>query len=130
MKTPKIAYKVVVAGTLKSCRASTWDNSDQWAVTYKLNEWVSPLVKNSKLLVFDTLENAKSFANNNTYPEAIYKCEVRRVSSQKYISDLVYEVEKFWKTLGFNRSKSCRIQPIVPGTHFASQVKLLELVKD
>ncbi len=47
------------------------------ALKYPLNKWVSPIIKNSKLFVFDNLDNARRFIGRNF--------------------DLVYEKHEIWE---------------------------------
>lgn len=67
----KIYYKVVTS----KLRSIVHGNNSILSVQYKLNEWVTPHIKGSSLLVFSNLERAKMFAQG--WGGCIYECKVK-----------------------------------------------------
>jgi hypothetical protein len=131
MKTKlTIVYKVVTPA-LKSCCASRWYlNPEDWSVQYKLNEFVRPKVKNSKLFVFCDLQTAKDFMSDYSYIVArrIYKCEALNATKCLLIGDSVRTILEFWKYRGVVRKLKTSTKTPPEGTLQADAIKLLERV--
>lgn len=73
MKT-LIGYKVV-----SYSRRSAIINRGDFAVEYKLNEWVYPKFKEAPLMVFGTYEEAEDFRKKEHWKSLIiYKCEYKK----------------------------------------------------
>jgi len=99
--------------------------SHNYCVQYKLNEWAYPHkdLKDSKLFVFDSYENALNFRNDMGYGE-IYECEVKNPKKVKFVAGLS-SLYSFWeakrkkkKYIGFKQSYK--------GTVGCDAVKLIE----
>jgi len=136
-------YKVVRQGRYNtenvydSCRTI----SPELKCSYSLNKWTYPLVKGSKLMVFDNLSDAITFIiNTNTYDldDIIFECEVKKPSKKwaifrwlcvpqenTYIKicKLRLQKKKFTHLLDKDENKH-----IPYGTVFCDAVKLLKKV--
>lgn len=116
--TPKMYYKVVRSD-------NTSFNSNRYSVRYKVNEWVAPILKGSKLFVFDTLEHAKVFlGTNGTCYFSIYKCEAKNVTLATNRTTTEYMMSIFWENPNDYEYKN----DIPVGTLWADEVKLVEKV--
>lgn len=74
----KIYYKVVTHN-LQSCIINEkYLNTDnkKYCVTYKEGEFVYPILKNSKLMVFNTFNDASYFIRNKYEDNFIYSCHI------------------------------------------------------
>jgi len=95
---------------------------------YTLNEWVYPVIPNSKLFVFDTLESAqKAYLGDK-----IFECEVLGVpESPSYIAD-IYEVKNFWRNINAKHSLDFHIAHDLPpvGTLLVDAVKITKLISE
>ena len=86
-------------------------------IEYKINEWVYPLKKFGSLAIFDTLNNANGFLNENLlYNDTlcIFKCE--------------YEHGYLPLFCMRGKEKAVPLFKLPEGTKFASKVKLIEKV--
>lgn len=124
----KIYYKVVQRN-LQSCSLSAYFPSS-FRVTYKIGQFVRPNVSKTKLFIFENLEDAEKFRNNECCGSIwdIYSCEVKNPSKPKYIA-WISNIAEFWK-IKFNHKKisdEVGKEPIT-GTVFCDAVKLLEKV--
>jgi hypothetical protein len=95
---------------------------------YTLNEWVYPVIPNSKLFVFDTLKSAKECYLGNQ----IFECEIFGVpESPSYIAD-IYEVKDFWKRINKEQLPDFNNMDILPpvGTLLVDAVKITKLISE
>jgi len=140
----QIAYKVVRVAGDKRLSAVT---NGVWQVEYTPGKFVRPR-KGTKLLAFESRENAKCFAQNLLVPSGvqgfeIWKCEARGcrlVTYLPYAFDL-NGFDKFWKELRYRKSSpGCGgyvhslaermfFDDAPPGTVACSALKLLEKVE-
>ena len=97
------------------------------AVKYKLNEWVEPKVKGSKLFVFGSKKAALKYASHTSHK--MFACEVREPKRGFIRMSLLYgklsngSVKEFWK---------CSLKRGVStpsNTYFVSAVKLLKEIR-
>lgn len=130
----KTYYKAVIArrdGRLQSfCDNDLYgiwmDNKNvDFSVTYIPNQFVKPNVENTKLYVFNTLEDAKFFCR---YSNAqIWECEVKNPTTCKFLSFLD-SVGSFWKNKKKHLSVSSYAKHCPKGTRTCDAVKLLKKV--
>lgn len=122
MKT-KIGYKIVDL-QLKSAIMS----SSEFVVEYKLNEWVSPKIKEAPLMVFDNLYDAKHFyKGENRYSYlCIYKCEYQR-SKRKWGCCMGF-IDDILRLKKQKKNITRRVGRVPYGTVFADAVKLTERI--
>jgi hypothetical protein len=99
-------------------------------VQYKIGKFVSPNIIGSKLMIFETLEQARNFNTNGR----IFEVEAKNVTNRG-ICLLTYEIN-YWLPKLFKLKKQKKrylsldvngFQP--PGTLFADQVKLIREIK-
>lgn len=117
-----IGYKVVSRD-----RKSAIINRSDFAVEYKLNEWVYPKFKEAPLMVFGTCMDAEDFCRRESWkPLDIYRCEYKK-SKRKWgwcLDNIAYVVvQKIYK-----KKTSRLLQELPPGTILADAVKILERV--
>jgi hypothetical protein len=126
-------YYKVVSKTLKSVviekEKVKLDGKDyRLRVQYKIGEFVSANVSGTKLMVFDTLENAVKFNRNNR----IFLVEVEGIASKGiclcYITCFLPEILKIKnRKKGYLNHWTNALPP--EGTLFAEKVKLIEEIK-
>lgn len=124
----RICYKVVYP-TYACPLQSFVSLSTISCLSYAVNKLtIAP--KDTKLFVFDTLENAKQFFEICMYGSSyIYKCEAYNVSKPKYMSEITsVSVPLFWKLRKQKKSTKHIQKDVPPGTLYADSVKLLEKV--
>ena len=119
MKT-SIGYKVVSLYGRKSAIINRGD----FAVEYKLNEWVYPKFKEAPLMVFGTYEEAEDFRKREAWKSLmIYKCEYKK-SKRKWgwcLDNVAAAV-----ILKMRRKRASHLfQELPAGTIFADAVKLI-----
>lgn len=136
----KTYYKVVTQD-LKSAivnpRFNNYDFYNDFCVQYKVGEWIKPNMEHSKLMVFDSFDNAKRFydiENNYNTRLCIYECNGKNPSRQglcilvgriRHMYDELLKIKKAKKkVIEFYNSFS--FTP--PGTIFCSAVKLVKKV--
>ena len=126
-------YKVVRengAGEYESACMSVGSTTREFSLKYRVNEFVAPVIPNSKLFVFSNLEQARRFYEefSRSFSEdifLIFECEVKRHFLGKYYS-YFSDVKEFWNQK--NRKNCPRIQIHYPGTYYCSAVKLTKIV--
>ncbi len=114
-----IAYKVVhdLNGRFISVNAKgNLDGLD--CIDYRLNETVYPKLKNSKLFVFDTLQNALQFKINYC---KVFKCKITNPIRATEIDSNGVRIENFWL-----KGKDYISATPPRGTLFVDSVELLE----
>lgn len=127
-------YYKVVNSNLSSAFISSGMvlNSIHFTVLYKINEWVEPTIKGSKLMVFDSLEEAENFLNIFGWGDVIYKCEAKNPNKTGlFIKGNMYIYNDLLKILDLKRKKkkfSHLLDEPIPGTIFCDAVKLVEKV--
>lgn len=134
MKQSKIttAYKCIrhKDGKLVSSQASNWGPGlEQWCVEYKIGEFVVPNIVGSKLMAFDTLENARAFRAFLPYTNYLYECEVTNARPSAIVCYSVRNIETFWKYRGIVRRKLSNPIMSYMGTIFCSSIKLVKLIQ-
>jgi hypothetical protein len=124
-KKQKTYYKVVrprARRGLISARAT----DTGLGITYIPNEWVTPVMPNSKIFVFSALVEARAFAWSE---EQIWECEVQNPRKAKYYSGYG-GLFTFWS---YSPSKRVAIykktgSKVPTGTIFADAVKLIKQI--
>ena len=118
---PKTYYKVVNS-TLKSAVPSIY------SIQYILDQWVYPIIPDSKLLCFDNLKDVKK-AGFAKYYYRVFRCEVSNPSKIKYLN--VEENDPlFWKNK-HSKKEGHYIKCIAPpGTVGVDSVKLIEEIEE
>lgn len=127
MANEQVFYKVVKRRS-KNCRdlTSCVLGAVGYGLKYKTQRWRKPALKNSKIFVFDTLDNAKNFLNKNWYTDkekiCIYECEVRNPEKAKKYAfyPMDHDIEHFWKNVFYD----VHIDEPPTGTYFADAIKL------
>ena len=108
-------------------------------IQYKINEWIEPKINGSKIFIFDTLDNVRSFLtiHSSAIPNTkIFECEAKGVNDKfiflssgamGYTKGIFSEVCKLRrqkkKWLHIIEDDRYRYQPPT-GTLFASAIKL------
>ena len=130
MRKQKYYYKVVHKeyGTAIKTRCLSYfvNLIDELSTEYKINKWVEPKLKGTKLFVFDTLKHAREWSGSIQ----IYKCEIKNPGRRLFILcgminvlEITENVENFWK----NKKRSKYSPP--KGTIVCDAVKLIEEVQ-
>jgi len=126
--TSELYYKIVNTedGVLKSCIIPKYSGG----IVYRVGEWTKPVIANSKLFVFNSLESAKNFRGGNWF-QSIYECEVINPTLPPsvivhHMSFYRYTVEKFWDGHALNLDEQSDY--IINGTVFCDSVKLTKLI--
>lgn len=126
-------YKVVdnAKGKLVSvCRSFYFP--EEYRVTYKINEFVFPVVQNTRLFCFKNIEDADSFFYSFSLREKIeiYQCEVKSPAKVKMIA-MPCDIKRFWeikkKRKKIPRFYRCIYMP--RNTYSCSAIKLLKRVR-
>jgi len=130
-------FKVVRSYDLSSCCLND-DFPNEFRVFYKLNEWVSPVIENTRLFVFKTLDDARCFISSEYFSHgtiSIYECEVKNPQKVKYMAR-VYLIQNYWKKIFEARKnkKKTDLYDVIrydtpKNTYSATQIKLLREVK-
>lgn len=119
-------YKVVksINRGLMSARSVSFEDypNPKHIIHYRTQRWVKPKIPKSKIFVFDSLENARSFKD---YNEHIYECEVRNPIKCSKIANLLHDIYSFWIWTWTSVSTS---EP-PKGTYICDAVKLIRRVK-
>ena len=131
-------YKVVTK--IRDCLYSCRIHETGWKTTYQIGRFVTPKKHNTKLMVFETIEQARFFIFKAN-AEQIYKCEViNPTKNAPFISmalgpmgDIENEIWELWKQKKKWKhlmSRDYMDNIIMPpeGTVFASEVKLIKKV--
>jgi len=111
-------------------RKSVNDPKSKWAIYYPINKKTTPILPHSKLFIFNTKKDAKSFLNLYDIEDAlIVKCKATNVTKALGISAGGAEsVLKWWQQ--FNNKENAEYQtcPQSPpyGTLWADSVTCLE----
>lgn len=98
------------------------DEAVDFGVTYIPNKFVKPNVKNTKLYVFNTLEDAQQFCKYSS--AQIWECEVKNPAACKILSYLS-SVGGFWTRKNNHKSTSEYAKDCPQGTRTCDAVKLL-----
>jgi hypothetical protein len=126
-------YKVVKGIDGDIC--SVIDHGD-YTTKYKLNEWTTG-ISNTRLFVFDTLENAQKYASSLS--DRIYECECKGVIKNAYGTLFRSDYTDFWNMVNKNiknkkkwdyKMEESELDNIISinGACFAKSVKLLKQV--
>lgn len=101
------------------------------SLEYKVNEWTYPIIKNSKLFVFEGLSDLQEFYINcycNKEPGryAVFRCECKNPKPQEliYYSKHIPSIAAFWK---FKHSiDGFDVLTAPTGSYGADAIKLIE----
>jgi hypothetical protein len=96
------------------------------ALIYKPFEWTIPTLKNSKIFIFDSIENAMHYAFKKADKMAIFECEAVGVEKAEFMGQCNTSYY-FWALPQYKR-EARGIEP-PKGTCYASAVRLNKLVK-
>ena len=122
-------YYKVVSFNMKSAYVSYIgvNNSEKFAITYKLNSWVEPILSGSKLMVFDSLKNAQDFMVS--WGSYIYECEVKNPSKKGIFvegtPDIYEDINIILDLKNKKKKFSHLLQKPIKGTVFCDAVKLI-----
>jgi hypothetical protein len=99
---------------------------------YTLNEWVYPVIPNSKLFVFDSLDNAKRCPGFKVFDFQIFECEVLGVPESPYFISQIFKVKDFWKRINKEQLPDFNNMHILPpvGTLLVDAVKITKLISE
>lgn len=112
------------------------------SVKYSIGEWTEPVIKGSKLFVFNDISAARLFAQSHDWP--IFKCEVLGIYKGKhkfYISNARFNYDilnRFWSKIRNKRKFTNLIEKpfntddqkmIEKYTVWVDKVKLIERVE-
>lgn len=104
------------------------DIDSDFKVQYQVGKFVYPKVPKTKLYVFKSLDDAKSFRNYSHYCP-IFECEVINPKKCKTLS-IYYKLVDFYK-LKFAKHSIKELSKDAPtGTYMCDAVKLLREVED
>lgn len=118
MKT-LIGYKVV-----NYSRKSAIINRSDFAIEYKLNEWVYPKFKEAPLMVFGTYWQAQDFLERERWKSlVIYKCEYKK--SKRKWGWCLHNIADAVKLKMYKKRASHLFEHLPAGTIFADAVKLI-----
>ena len=125
-------YYKVVDPHLKSSRIWGTIGNQQLETQYSVGNWTYPNVKNTNLMVFDTLKQARDFKSYYS-DEKIFECEIknpRKIGTLIRNGDFEEILEKI---LALKKAKKKWTHLVKPntfpeGTVFCSAVKLLKEV--
>lgn len=104
-KTQKIYYKVVRGFTSKKGKRE-WCSSyadDDLTVFYQLQKWTIHKIRNSRLFVFNKINNARDFVKKRSpeYDPHVFECEVEDPRHLMWVSNTHYgfnpcDIRHFW----------------------------------
>lgn len=107
-------------------------NYKELIIYYKIDDWVKPRIKGSKLMVFDSLENAQYFMDHCGWGYYIFKCEVKNPSKKGVFVKADYSLaERLLKIINLKNKKkkfTDLLDKPIRGTIFCDAVKLVEKV--
>jgi len=124
----KIFYKVV-----QKDHKGNWQSAfveGKLSLTYSVNEWTYPVIKKSRIFVFQDADYAFAFGRTiRLNPVIVFECLVKSPKEMIYVCNTycglsVEDAEKFWRSRKLNNS-DVSISP--PGSFSASAVKLLKI---
>jgi hypothetical protein len=121
----KIYYKLLAVKNKQLYSHISYSRSDNpCGIRYKVNKWIKPKIKNSKLFVFDNLFSLRKY-NSGMAKHTVYKCEVENPEYCKKLS-LVYKdaIMNFW-----NGSNTVNTMTPPYGTIECDAVKITKRVK-
>jgi hypothetical protein len=126
-------YKVVNSDFSSAYVGSDYAYScEKLKVYYKIDDWVEPKIKGSKLMVFDSLENAQYFMDHCGWGVYIYKCEVKNPSKKGVFVKANYRLaERLFRIIDLKNKKkkfTDLLDEPIKGTIFCDAVKLVEKV--
>ncbi len=115
-------YKVVnnfKSGLRSAC------TGPKYSVQYIPNEWTSPILKGSKLYVFENLQDANTFADNDSLE--IWECEVE--NPLPFRACVFSDVGQFWKEYAAGLPISGEYKNGFASARLVDRVKLTKCVK-
>lgn len=108
--------------------------NSKFCVEYRVGEWVTPTVENTKLYVFNDLENAFRWVNQDSGRDSnvmLFECKVKNPIRDFQVGS-VFGIEEFWSQYFGFRQKHKKIQiesyKNIPGTTGCSAVKLTKSI--
>ena len=119
-------YKVVRKRTKECKDLSSAIIGHDYVLKYKTQRWRRPILKGSKIFVFDSIENAQKFINKE-YAQtiySIYECEVKNPQKTTGLAFVpnTYSIERFWEG-NFNSFR------FPYGSYCVDAVKLIKKIK-
>lgn len=99
--------------------------ADDYIIKYKPLRWTKPLIFNSKLFVFDTLENLHKFLGHIDvdYYMSIWEAQATGVKKGRVAASRYEDFSEFW----MNNSK-IKVAHAPKGTLFADQVRIIKRI--
>lgn len=138
----KIYYKVVVKydGKYFSClynmKTDSYINTSNLIVEYKPNEWVKPNIKETSLMCFDSLYDAKHFVRECCSFGRIFTCKIKKPHKNYKLFNYSVRNYRFFeiflellKKKKLKKKINSDIDFIPNGTTFCKELMLLEEVK-
>lgn len=87
-------YYKVVNSKLQSCCCNPYFPAE-YRVQYKLNEWVKPVIPNTRLFIFGKEDDAFLFQQYMGYMFDVYSCYAKNVACVKQLANPSF-VHDFW----------------------------------
>lgn len=116
-------YYKVVNPELKSCCANP-GFPEEYRVQYKLNEWVKPVMPNTRLFIFDSINDAEWFRHRMGLHYKVYPCYAKKVARVKKLAAPM-NIVNFWKFKKLHRKIDRYLLTDLPrGTLSCSEVML------
>lgn len=125
MSKQKTYYKCVT----KDMKSGYVDNLKELCTTYQLNKWTYPILKKSKLFVFDNKNTAKNWARADWLD--VYECEVKNPTKHGPfdLSVRLEEILYLWKLYKNKKAYKRFSDELNHGVILAEAVKLTKLIK-
>ena len=144
MLEDKLYYKCVNDGSQENLQdmSSVCQNTEMpesIRVIYKVGEFVKPNLENSKLFVFEDLEDARKFLNRGyLWGTKIYSCRVKNPTIPEWENQVkISEIIEFWKNVDRLSKLKCNetgfeqffgAAMVSSGTIICDEVQLIEKV--
>lgn len=138
---PKIryVYKVVIpAGTVRTnTYVSGYVDKEGVCVTYEIGKFASPVIRNSKLFAFRTLQNAIMYARISHGTRYVFRAIAKKTRKRRFTTtgwvlfsdSSVQAYQNFWKQKCSVKLKPIPSNPIPKGTVFCDAIKLIEEIE-
>ncbi len=117
-------YKVITHA--KSGRRSVV-TGPTFAVYYTPDEWTEPVIKGSKLYIYEDLKDAMTFSEHDIYTE-VWECEAEDVLPFK--ACVFSDLKVFWKAYNEGTPLPGEYVKQLPSARLAGRVKLTKCVKE
>lgn len=108
---------------------NTFYKSLGMSIKYNIGEWTHPIIKKTKLFVFNNLEDAKNLIKREKYGYSIYECEV--INPKEYGPVNIGNTEDLLKAIKQKKKYRHLINrcDLPNGTIFCDAVKLIREVQ-